>query len=251
MSAADKRIAELLDRWLASVDLHTRYLELDDDAYAKVQDWPKHQRPTKWVVELARVRLVELKRHLEERQAKGDAAFAESLELMSFLTTLLGSEHIERFIPMATGKPAGAKLQSVPQPEAANDTPTPRPKAAASEPPSRKSTGDTTTKQVLAVRTKSPRSAKPLTTSSSSAPKPVPVPPRAEPAPSTGAARVSEKVKATVIADAVRFLSWGREWPQLASSIARLADRPPEQEIWKILRAHRADIESQARRPPD
>lgn len=54
-----------------------------------------------------------------------------------------------------------------------------------------------------------------------------------------------------MIADAVRFLSWGREWPQLASSIARLADRPPEQEIWKILRAHRADIESQARRPPD
>ena len=36
---------------------------------------------------------------------QGDAKFAESLELMSFLTSLLGSEHIERFIPLATGKP--------------------------------------------------------------------------------------------------------------------------------------------------
>jgi hypothetical protein len=53
------------------------------------------------------------------------------------------------------------------------------------------------------------------------------------------------------MADAVRFLSWGREWPQIASSIARLADRPPEAEIWTILRAYKAEIEAQARRPPD
>lgn len=54
-----------------------------------------------------------------------------------------------------------------------------------------------------------------------------------------------------MIADAVRFLNWGREWPQLASLIARLADRPPEQEILKILRKHRAAIEARAHRPPD
>ena len=30
MSPADKRVAELLDRWLASVELHARYLELDE-----------------------------------------------------------------------------------------------------------------------------------------------------------------------------------------------------------------------------
>ena len=106
MSAAEKRIAELLDRWLASVELHARYLKLDDAAYASAQDWPKHQRPTKWVVELARTRLVELQQHLEERRRKGDTAFAESLELMSFLTTLLGSEHVERFIPQAVAQPA-------------------------------------------------------------------------------------------------------------------------------------------------
>ena len=62
MSAADKRVAELLDRWLASVELHARYLELDAAAYAKVQAWPKHERPTRWVIDLARTRLNELKR---------------------------------------------------------------------------------------------------------------------------------------------------------------------------------------------
>ena len=56
---------------------------------------------------------------------------------------------------------------------------------------------------------------------------------------------------ATVIADAVRLISWGRDWPQLAGLIARLAGRPPEAEIWKILRKHRAEIETQARRPRD
>jgi len=54
-----------------------------------------------------------------------------------------------------------------------------------------------------------------------------------------------------VVADAVRLISWGREWPQLASLIARLANRPPEAEVWKILRKHRAEIETQARRPRD
>ncbi len=105
MSATDKRVEELLDRWLASVELHLRYLKLDDAAYARAEAWPKHQRPNALVVNLARTRLLELKAHLNERRDAGDAKFAESLELMSFLTSLLGSEHIERFVPLATGKP--------------------------------------------------------------------------------------------------------------------------------------------------
>jgi hypothetical protein len=60
-----------------------------------------------------------------------------------------------------------------------------------------------------------------------------------------------DKTTATVIADAARLLSWGREWPQLAGLIARLADRPSEQEVWAILRTHRATIEARARRVPD
>lgn len=201
MSAADERIAELLDRWLASVELHARYLQLDDAEYARVQDWPKHQRPTKWVVEIAHARLLELKRQLADRQARGDSGFAEALELMSFLTTLLGSEYVERFIPLAKHKPAA-----------------PAPAAMVTAMP-----------------------AKPAATRALRKPAP----------PAESVAEVPDKLAATVIADAVRFLNWGREWPQLASLIARLADRPPEQEILKVLRKHRAAIEAQARRPPD
>ncbi len=235
--SADQRIAELLDRWLASVEFHAKYLELDAEQYARVQDWPKHQRPTKWVVELARARLVELKRHLDARQAKGDAAFAESLELMAFLTTLLGSEHIDRFIPLATGKaPAMATPPEPPQ--------SPTDSSPAKPPPAepRKSTGDTTTKQKLVVR---PRPA--AASAQGSRAKAAPAAAKSAPA----RPKSSEKVVALVISDAVRFLSWGREWPQLASSISRLADRPAEPEILAILRAHRAEIEAKARRPPD
>ena len=104
ISAADKRVQELLDRWLASLDLHLKYLALDDGTYAKVEAWPKHQRPTRWVLDLARTRLLELQASLVRARAKGDSSLAESLELMSFLTSLLASEHIDRFIPLATGK---------------------------------------------------------------------------------------------------------------------------------------------------
>src|SRR5512137_351740 len=117
MSTTDRRVEQLLDRWLASVELHLRYLKLDDAAYARAEAWPKHQRPNALVVNLARTRLLELKAHLSERRDAGDAKFAESLELMSFLTSLLGSEHIERFIPLATGKsPDSGASATVEQP---------------------------------------------------------------------------------------------------------------------------------------
>jgi len=215
MTPADKRIAELLDRWLASVELHAGYLELDDAAYAEAQDWPKHQRPTRWVVELARARLLDLKRHVAEREARGDGEFGEALELMSFLTTLLGSEHVERSIPLATRKSAETRPAAVPQP---------------SQPPPGPAPG--TTRPRDSTRTQREPQAPP------------PEPARATP-------NVPDKMTATVMADAVRFLNWGREWPQLASLIARLADRPGEQEILKILRKHRAAIEAQARRAPN
>ena len=235
MSAADGRVSDLLDRWLASVELHARYLDLDDAAYAKVQDWPKHQRPTKWVVELGRARLVELKRQLEDRRGKGDTSFAEALELMAFLTTLLGSEHIERFIPLATGKPPAEPVG----PSADSEAPPAAPPKPAEQ---RKSTGDTTTRQKLAVRQKPAAAANQVATANRGSNARPPSPPRP---------KSSQKATALVIADAVRFLSWGREWPQLASSIARLADRPAEPEVLAILREHKAAIEAQARRPPD
>lgn len=228
MSAAEKRVAELLERWASSVELHSRYLALDDAAYAKVQDWPKHQRPTRWVVDLARTRLLELKRIADERRSQGDAAFAEALELMAFLTNLLGSEHVDRFIPLA-------------QPKAETPAPSPAPVPAAKS-TRRREPQRAEPRPAPAARTTRSPSVAPRCTSTTLSSKSAPA--VDEPAATTQAT-------ATVIADAVRLISWGREWPQLAGLIARLASRPPEAEVWKILRKHRAEIEAQARRPRD
>jgi hypothetical protein len=200
--AADERIEALLARWLASIDLHAGYLALDDAAYAKAQAWPKHQRPSRWVIEVARARLMELRRRLAARRTAGDAGFAEALELMSFLTTLLGTEHVDRFIPLAEPPAAG------------------RPRPAASRAPR-------TAPAVAAA--KAPAAARPAKA------------PAAAP-------EATPKATATVVADAVRLLAWGREWPQLAGLIARLAGRPPEAEVWRILRRHRTTIEARAKR---
>jgi hypothetical protein len=52
------------------------------------------------------------------------------------------------------------------------------------------------------------------------------------------------------MADAVRLLSWGKPWHELAELIARMADRPPLAEIRKILRTHRATIEKTSKDTP-
>lgn len=221
MGAADQRVTDLLERWKASVELHARYLALDDAAYAKVQDWPRHQRPTRWVVDLARTRLLELQRMVEERNARGDVEFGDALERMAFLANLLGSEHVERFIPLAQPAPA-------PPVDATVEMKAPRPKAVPAA-----------TRRKAAPAPARAKTVAPATSA-----------PSAEPATSHSPAPEGKAV-AMVIADAVRFISWGREWPQLASLIARLADRPPEAEVWAILRQHRATIETRARQPRD
>ena len=101
MTPADRRITELIDKWLASIDLHLKYVELSDAAYARAQAWPKHDRPTRWVLEVARQKILELKAQCETRQAMGDGKFSESLELMVFLANLVGIQHIQRFVPLA------------------------------------------------------------------------------------------------------------------------------------------------------
>src|SRR6202035_3616464 len=54
-----------------------------------------------WIIDLAAQKAGALKAQLQERIAKGDTKFSDSLELMTFLANLIGSEHIERFIPLA------------------------------------------------------------------------------------------------------------------------------------------------------
>ena len=98
---ADQRLLELLEKWLDSLELHAKYSSLDDDSYWKIQPWVEHQRPSRWIVDLAMQKTIALQTHVQERIKTGDARYSDSLELMIFLANLVGSEHIERFIPLA------------------------------------------------------------------------------------------------------------------------------------------------------
>jgi hypothetical protein len=240
MSTTDKRLEDLLERWLASVDLHARYLQLDDAAYARAESWPQHQRPNALVVQLARTRLLELKAHLSERRDAGDHRFAEALELMSFLTSLLGSEHLQRFIPLASGKPPDTSIS------ATIEQPRMRPAHAARAVPRKPVRKEATAANAPARASAAPREIETSKSAKESVSRPAParqtttVPPATPP--------VSSAMSRQVVADAIRMLQWGREWPAVAGLIARMADRPPEPDIWKILRAHRTEILAKARR---
>jgi hypothetical protein len=243
MTPADRRISDLIDKWLASIDLHLQYVELSDAAYARAQPWPKHDRPSRWVLEVARQKILELKQHCETRQAMGDSKFAEALELMSFLANLVGIQNIQRFIPLAEpGKEGTATTTS-----ATIEAPTViKPAIARARPAT-----DESTREMPRLK---PVQAKPI--AATAAPKtPAPKPTAAQnarPAPKSVAkvepasVALSVDVKGKIIADAIRLLKWGKPWHELAELIGRIADRPPVPEIRKVLRAHKADIESKA-----
>lgn len=234
MSQASKRVEELLDRWMASLELHARYRKLDDAAYVHAENWPPHQRPTAWVIDLARKRLLELRAQLTQR--KDDAAFCESLELMSFLTSLLGSEHIERFVPLATGKaPDTAASGTVVQPKVRSAKPRPASGASGTHRQATAPKPAATHKPAAGPRPRPPEAAAGR--------------PEARTARDTVASPADARTR-QVLADAVRLLNWGREWPALAGLIAQMADRPAEKDVWPILRAHRAEILAKTRRPP-
>jgi hypothetical protein len=96
------QLASLLERWQTSLDLHAKYAALDEERYWHVQPWPKHERPQRWIIQLARKRILALQRIVAQRTAEGDRAFIEGIEIMSFLATLVGLTSVERFIPLAT-----------------------------------------------------------------------------------------------------------------------------------------------------
>lgn len=266
MTPADRRITELIDKWLTSVDLHLQYVELSDAAYARAQPWPKHDRPTRWVLEVARQKLLELKAQCETRQAMGDSKFAESLELMNFLANLVGIQNIQRFVPLAdpskesTGPSATqavatqtATIQAATMQTGMSQTleaTVIKPQTAARARP----TGDETTREMPRL--------KPVTATA----EPIMVAPTAIPVPRTPLARTAAKtatkavpakveaaskaaptdMKGKIVADAIRLLKWGKSWHELADLIERIADRPPGSEIRKILRTHKSEIESKA-----
>ena len=266
MTPADRRITELIDKWLTSIDLHLQYVELSDAAYARVQPWQKHDRPTRWVLEVARQKVLELKQHCETRQAMGDGKFSESLELMAFLANLVGIQHIQRFIPLADPAKADAGTSQTVEAPTVIRAPSQRSRALASEEATREMP------QLKPVRVKQEEEIPLLdmTTETPVAPAPVAVParqiPSSRPAPKINPAAVQPAAKAAarpapaeapkpaapldlkgkIIADAVRLLKWGKPWHELAELIARIAERPSAAEIRKVLRAHKNEIEKAA-----
>jgi hypothetical protein len=242
MTPADRRISELIDKWLASIDLHLQYVELSDAAYARAQSWPKHDRPTRWVLEVARQKVLELKAHVETRQAMGDGKFSESLELMAFLANLVGIQHIQRFVPLADPNrpPDTAASQTVEAPTVTRTAPhRARP------------SGEDTTREMPRLKPAAPAKAAPAKQRLEEPKAPVRAV-QAQPKVPPATAKLSTKpapsgdLRGKIVADAVRLLKWGKSWHELADLIARIADRPSGAEIRKVLRANRVEIEEKA-----
>jgi hypothetical protein len=248
MTPADRRITELIDKWLASIDLHLQYVELSDAAYARVQAWPKHDRPTRWVLEVARQKILELKAQCETRQAMGDGKFSEALELMAFLANLVGIQHIQRFVPLADP----SRTEPVSSTTATVEVVQP-PRAAPSA--KQRPSGDDTTREMPRIKATVPAPPRPTPTPARAAPAPTPAkaPARAAPSaqarPATAAKNVAQPtadLRGKIIGDAIRLLKWGKSWHELAELIERIAERPPAAEIRKVLRANRSEIEAKA-----
>jgi hypothetical protein len=273
VNPADKRLTELLDKWLTSLELHLKYSALDEASYWKVQPWVKHDRPSRWIIELAKQKALQLKEQIDSRAAMGDSKFGDALELMAFLTNLVGSEHIERFIPLAEPQNE-VDLRAVSQTQA-------MPQVA----PTRESGAVTQPRETIRTRTDITREMpRPEPVEVTPAPAPAetaaavptaahaPVPPARPATKDSGRhahahartdarkgarrdgkqahgsgtrARTSPEKEKTVVADAIRLLGWGREWHELPDLIGRMADRPPAAEIRRILRDHKPAIEKQ------
>jgi hypothetical protein len=217
------QIEALLERWQTSLDLHARYAALDETRYWHVQPWPKHERPQRWIIQLARKRILALKRLLAQRKTEGDRDFIEGVEIMGFLATLVGITSVERFIPLATHETERRDVLAA--------------KPAAKEREGTSRTGEhrraaETTRQMpqLAAAARKREPARPAI-----------IKPRKPPSGVTQTEHV-------VIADAVRLLGWGKQWHELADMIGRLAERPAPSEIRRILRTYRDQIDAVARR---
>jgi hypothetical protein len=244
------QLEALLERWQTSLDLHARYAALDDTRYWHVQPWPKHERPQRWIIQLARKRILALKRSVAQRQAEGDRAFIEGIEIMGFLATLVGLTSVERFIPLATHETERRDVLTA-KPEAKAPAPAETARSRTT-PVSRtgqhRRTAETTRQMpVLAQPRQDPKRdpARPATIKPQPAARPAAsVKPKKAPATVTAPEHV-------VIADAVRLLGWGKQWHELAEMIARLSERPSPSEIRRILRTYRDQIDAVATRRRD
>ena len=260
---ADQRLLELLEKWLTSLELHTKYASLDDDTYSKMQPWPEHQRPSRWIIDLAKQKTLTLQTQLQERIKTGDTKFSDSLELMIFLANLVGSQHIERFIPLAeaaTEASAGGDATvmqpiATPEPAASNAATGTRemPKFVVGQ---SRAPAATTTERATRTERKSaaPEPAAKPAVGSTGAPaaKPAGRPTAAETAAAGSKAYdqtgVTEAARDQVIADAARLVQWGRKWYELAEAISSMSDRPHVTDVRRILKDNKELIDKKAGR---
>jgi len=241
---ADQRLLELLGRWLASLELHIKYSSLDDDSYWKAQPWTEHQRPTRWIVDLAKQKTIALRAQVEQRAKAGDTQFSDALELMAFLANLVGAEHIERFIPVAEASNE-REITAPKAPDRASDSTIQQPSGitATREMPKFAGTKRTPLPPATAQVARTERRPAAL-------PKPVPkvqpkTPPK-KPAAHAERSGPSDAQLDQVIADAARLVQWGRKWFELPELIARMADRPSLPDVRRILKENKAAIEKKA-----
>jgi hypothetical protein len=283
---ADQRLLELLEKWLKSLELHAQYSSLDDDSYWKIQPWVEHQRPSRWIIDLAKQKTVALRTHVQERVNMGDAQYSDSLELMIFLANLVGSEHIERFIPLADPENERSLTPQPPEDNAAPppaDTATGTPEmptvsaTATREMPTISATATREmpavsasatrempkflaakrtpppagTAQVARTERKAATPAKPAAKAAAKQPA-KPARPSGKPVPKItptappGRDGPSDVARAQVVADAARLVQWGRKWYELPELIARMADRPTLPEVRRILKENKSAIDAKA-----
>jgi hypothetical protein len=268
---ADQRLLELLEKWLKSLELHAKYSSLDDASYWKIQPWVEHERPSRWIVDLAMQKTAALRTQVEERIKMGDAKYSDSLELMIFLANLVGSEHIERFIPFAEAQNERS-LSQAPTDDTANhrtlDQTTPVPATGATatrEMPkflgSKHAPPPAGTAQVARSERKAAVPAKPAAKPSVKHPARLGTAAKSAPPRQAGKAAAktahaaphgnepSDVARAQVIADAARLVQWGRKWYELPELIARMADRPSLPEVRRILKENKSAIDAKAGAP--
>jgi hypothetical protein len=273
---ADQRLLELLEKWLNSLELHAKYSSLDDDSYWKIQPWVEHQRPSRWIIDLATQKTLALRTHVQERVEKGDTKFSDSLELVIFLANLVGSEHIERFIPVADAQNERSLTPESPSDAARSPSDTTvtattvtatavNATATREMPkfvPTKRTPPPAGTAQVARTERKAPAPAKPGAKAVNKQPlkpataaKSAPQKPAGKPDSKAGSTPPAERnapsdaARAQVVADAERLVQWGRKWYELPELIARMAGRPSLPEVRRILKENKSAIDSKTRGP--
>jgi len=159
---------------------------------------------------------------------------------------LIGSEHIERFIPLAD--PQNERVLQDAAPEVKPQTPGDATTGTREMPEfvaSKRAAPPVGTARVARTERKAinPKAAR----TAAKQPDKLAADETAEAASGQETADAArEQAREQVISDAARLVQWGRKWFELAELIARMADRPSLPEVRRILKDNKTAIEKKA-----